>query len=64
MVSSLVHHGTTVLEFTKKPKWQLEGRYFTERKTTGELSLAYRNRETETLLESHEKTHPMDDLKS
>lgn len=57
---SAMHHGTAILEFTKKPEWRLEGRYFTERSTTGEMSLAYRNRYSDTLLEAREKVHPMD----
>ena len=57
---SAMHHGTAILEFTKKPVWRLEGRFFTERSTTGELFLAYRNRDIDTFLEAHEKSHPMD----
>jgi len=57
---SPIHHGTAVLEFNKTPAWQLSGRYFTERNTTGEFSLKFRNRKTDALLNTEEKKHPMD----
>ena len=32
---SAIHHEATVLRFRKSKVWRLEGRYFTERNTTG-----------------------------
>jgi len=57
---SAMHHGTAVLEFSKSPEWQFEGRYFTERNTTGELNFKFRNRKTDTILTPDEKKHPLD----
>jgi hypothetical protein len=57
---SAIHHGTAVLEFGRSPNWVLSGRYFTERKTTGELKLAFRDRKTNTQLTDAESQHPMD----
>ena len=55
-----MHHGTTALEFSKSKVWQLEGRYFTERNTTGEMSFKFRNRKSNNLLGNEENKHPMD----
>ena len=57
---SAMHHGTTDLEFSKSKVWQLKGRYFTERNTTGEMSFKFRNQKSDNLLGNEEKKHPMD----
>ena len=41
---SAMHHKTTVLEYGKSKVRRLEGRYFTERNTTGEMSVKFRDR--------------------
>ena len=55
-----MHHGTTVLEFSKSNMWQLEGRYFTKRNTTGEMNFKFRNRKSDSLLSNGKKMRPMD----
>ncbi|NOE32169.1 hypothetical protein [Ruegeria sp. HKCCD7318] len=57
---SAIHHGTAVLEFGTNPSWSLSGRYFTERNSTGEIELAFRNRRTNTQLTDEERKHPLD----
>lgn len=41
---SLPHDGAIVFDIVEKPERKLKGRYWTERKTTGEINLAYYNK--------------------
>ncbi|MGX9355025.1 Cap15 family cyclic dinucleotide receptor domain-containing protein [Roseobacteraceae bacterium S113] len=56
---SQIHHGTSILEFSKKPTWQLKGRYFTERSTTGEINLTFDCRDHDAPYDDKIKAHPM-----
>lgn len=41
---SQIHEGAAVLRVVMKPKRMLEGRYWTDRKTTGEIQVLFRSR--------------------
>ena len=56
---SAIHHGSAILEFGTGSKWILTGRYFNERKTTGEMEFTFRDRKIDTQLKGEEKDHPM-----
>ncbi len=42
---SVVHDGTAVLEVVRKPRRMLRGEYWTNRKTTGDIELAFRSKQ-------------------
>ncbi|MBI2798672.1 MAG: hypothetical protein HYX63_00040 [Gammaproteobacteria bacterium] len=52
---SRIHHGSTSLEITGRPATRLQGRYWTNRDSRGELNLAARIRRTVDDYEEAEK---------
>lgn len=56
---STPHDGTTVLEIIESPELKLKGRYWTERKTTGELIFQFQTSETLEELPPDIQDHPM-----
>lgn len=57
---SNIHHGTVILEFTGGNEFTLQGKYFTERKTAGDIAVAFESRKYRHKLTKKEKSHPMD----
>jgi hypothetical protein len=56
---STLHDGTTVFEIIECPKRKLRGRYWTERKTTGEMDFQFHSRNIFEELPSDFRPHPM-----
>lgn len=53
------HDGTAVLEIIQQPTLKLVGKYWTDRKTTGELNFTYQSRELLEELPKDLEDHPL-----
>jgi SMODS-associating 2TM, beta-strand rich effector domain len=53
------HDGTALLDIIGKPRWKLKGRYWTERKTSGEIELDYKSSKILEEIPSDLSSHPM-----
>lgn len=56
---SKVHDGTVIFDIIEKPNKKLVGRYWTERKTRGEINLCHISNKIEEDISEYVKDHPM-----
>jgi len=58
------HDGTIVFDLIGTPVFKLEGRYWTERETTGEISLTFREKQVLDVIPADFPSHPVLNSKS